>query len=301
MKTDLLPIVYLAASALLCAGMTAYAQNAAVPAAKSVEIPVAAEETTETAAVETTEESTVKSDVPQADAEVTYAFADSFGIPHVVVKNNGEQIYGYTLEIKYYDKDKNEIDKKTAEIDAVVPSGLSDGFDRFIPKVEGAEYISAAVTGLKYLNETKQQQAVFNDELLLMSDINAGSTSADCSFIGIGEAGIVHQQGGSDLSDLRFDITNNSERAVASVEFLVAEYDKNGAPVSAKPNGYIKENVRKLSWENADLASGAKKTLASNMALNSDCASVKIIVNHVEFADRGVWANPGTLDWVLSQ
>lgn len=293
MRLDKQAVIYLAASGLLCAGMTAYnSKNAAVSAVSydSEQTEITSEEV---------------SSAPKKDngcpAEVVYAFADSFGIPHVVIKNGAEQIYGYSLDIRYFDADKNLIAEDSADFEAVVPANFSDGLERFIPKVEEAVYIDAAITRLRFLDSEKSFEPVFTDNLILLKDIKAKASEAPCPFITVSDIGIVRREGGSDLSDLRFDAANSSERTIKKIEFLAAEYDKDGKPVSASPNGYVKKHIRTLTWDDAALGKDMKKALASNMALNKDCAAVEIIVDKVTFEDRGVWANPNTLDWILTQ
>ena len=296
MKIDKTAVIYLAASALMCVGITVYNnKNCTVMPVDTASV----YEQTEITTGQITENAAPKDN--GCPAQVVYAFADSFGIPRTIIKNGGEQIYGYSLDIKYFDKNKKLISQDKVDFDAVVPAGFSDGLERFIPKVEGAEYIDAAITKLKFLNDEKSYEPVFSDKFTKLEDIKAQKTDAVCPFIALSDVSIVHRDGGSDLSDLRFDAANSSERTVKKLSFLCAEYDKDGKPVSASPNGYIKKHIRTLTWEDAALAKGVKKSLASNMALNKDCAYVNIIVESAEFEDRGVWANPNTLDWILSE
>ncbi|MBQ9604149.1 MAG: hypothetical protein IJR45_01925 [Firmicutes bacterium] len=285
---------YLAVSAVMCAGITIYnSNNTAVPAEKIIN----AEQTE----ITSEEDSSAPKKDNGCPAQVVYAFADSFGIPHVVIKNGAEQIYGYSLDIRYYDEDKNLISMDSADFEAVVPANFSDGLEKFIPKVENAVYIDAAITKLRFLNSEKSFEPVFTDNFIKLEDIKTEKTDAVCPFITVSNMAIINREGGSNLSDLRFDAANSSERTIKKIEFLAAEYDKDGKPVSASPNGYVKRHIRTLTWDDAALAKDMKKALASNMALNKDCAYVEIIVDKVTFEDRGVWANPETLDWIMAQ
>ncbi len=296
MKTDKGIIAYLALSAIVCATMIYYVKNTGA-------VPVGVYEVVTEEQTETTTETVEAKTPPQnsnSDVEVSYAFTDGFGIPHVMIKNNGENIYGYSIAVRYLDKDKKELDEKKVDIDAIVPSGFTDGLERFIEKVEGAEYISAAVTRIVYKDKTVDTEPVFSEKLIKMSDIHTKAKSADCAFINIGEIGIIQREG-RNLLDLRFDVTSSSERVIKNISFLIAEYDKNGEPVSAAPNGCVREHIRKLGWEDAAFDPGEVRSLAAAMALNADCAEVNIIVDRVEFEDKGIWANPDSFDWIFSQ
>ena len=142
---------------------------------------------------------------------------------------------------------------------------------------------------------------MYNDELYTLAQLKTDTNDAPCSLVSVGQPEIIASRGESDLSDIRFDVTNLSDRPIKNIEFLAAEYDAGKKPVSAKPNGYLKENIRKLTWENAGLVKDKAKTAASSMSLNKECAEVRLIVLHIDFEDRGVWSNPNALDWILSQ
>ncbi len=289
-------IGYLLLSAVVCGGMILYCNNC------NVQESAAKETVTETKTEPTTSQIVGHNENSQNEpAYVEYVFLDDFGIPHAVVKNNGEQIYGYGLRIKYYNENKEEIFTEESDIDEVVPAGMSGGLERFIPKHEGTKYIDAAITYIKLLDNKKELEPIFKNDFISLRNIPSGRSGAECKFIDISPASVISSQGESDLSDIRFSVKNKSERTIKNIEFLAAEFDAQGSPVSALPNGYICSNVRKLSWDNASIKQNEEKTAASPMALNKDCASVKLIVNHVEFEDRGVWSNPDTLDWIIQQ
>ena len=230
-----------------------------------------------------------------------YAFLDDFNIPHIIVKNNVDQIYGYSLSVKYFDKNNNEIETKNIDIESVIPAGMSESPERYIPPVDGAEFISAAVTKYSTNDGENSIDIVYNEEHKPLSQLKSSTGDAPCALIKTSVPEVIASRGESDLSDIRFEVTNLSERPIKNIEFLAAEYDAGGKPVSAKPNGYIKENIRKLTWNDAGLEKDKPKTAASVMALNKDCAQVYIIVSHIDFEDRGVWSNPNALDWILSQ
>lgn len=288
---------YLAVSAVICVGICKYCGLS-----KTAEVPKIITQT-----VESTEMTT--QDVVDNNGKkfismpvyAEYAFLDDFNIPHVIVKNNTEQIYGYSLSVKYYDDNKKEIENKNIDMQAVIPSGMSESPERFIPPVDGAKYIAAAVTAYSIKDKSIKIQPVYNDHLYTLQQLKKENKDAPCSLITIGRPEIIASHGESDLSDIRFSITNLSDRPVKNIEFLVAEYDANGKPVTTKPNGYIKENIRKLTWDNAGLIKDIPKTAASAMALNKNCAEVRVMVLHIDFEDRGVWSNPAALDWILSQ
>ena len=291
-------IGYLLLSAVVCGGIVLYCEGhkSDVPA------PAAEKTLTETA----TEPTTLQIDINNENyagesVYVEYVFLDDFGIPHAVVKNSGEQIYGYGLRIKYYNENKEEIFTEDSDIDEIVPAGMSGGLERFIPKHEGTKYIDAAITYIKLLDNRKELEPKFKNDFISLRDIPSGRSGAECKFVDISPASVISSQGESDLSDIRFSVKNTSERTIKNIEFLAAEFDAQGQPVSALPNGYICSNVRKLTWDNAGIKQNEEKTAASPMALNKDCASVKLIVDHVDFEDRGVWSNPDTLDWIIQQ
>lgn len=288
---------YLAASALMCIGICMYCAGqtrplAMIPAAESTEVT-----TVQTQAASGADNEKLKTMPVYAQ----YAFLDDFNIPHIIVKNNTEQIYGYSLSVKYYDESNTLIEQKTIDIHSVIPSGMAESPEKFIPPTDGTKYISAAVTAYSVKDKTVKQPAVYNDMHYTLKQLKGEKTDAPCTLIVTGSPEIISSRGKSDLSDIRFEVTNLSERKIKNIEFLAAEYDANGKPVSAKPNGYIKENIRKLTWSNAWLEKDIPKTAASAMSLNKNCSQVRIIVSHIDFDDRGVWSNPQALDWILSQ
>ena len=290
---------YLAVSAAVCVGITMYCEKTKVIQKLSV-----VQELTENTEI-TTQFSgqSLNSGKKAEDMPVyaQYAFLDDFNIPHVIVKNNAEQIYGYSLSVKYFDENKNEIEQKNIDMQSVIPSGMSESPEKFIPPVDGAKYIAAAVTAYSAKDENFKLQAVYNDDLYTLGQLKTKKSDAPCSLVTIGSPEIIASRGESNLSDIKFDITNLSDRPIKNIEFLAAEYDAENKPVSAKPNGYLKENIRKLTWNNAALVKDTPKTAASAMSLNKNCANVKLIVSHIDFEDRGVWSNPAALDWILSQ
>ena len=291
---DKITAAYLIISAVMCTGICKYCGDTRVTAVSAVQ------ETEPT--TETTIQTTVSDDkCSTSDVSVEYAFLDDFGIPHVVVKSNTEQIYGYSLKVVYYNGTDEETAEEDIDIDDVVPAGMTSGLDRFIPKHDGTKYINAAVTRAKFIDREENYPPLFKKRFDTLREAKPTNADAKCGFMDISAPEVKASRGESDLSDIRFVVTNNSERAIKNIEFLAAEYDANGEPVSAVPNGYIRSHIRKLSWKDADIGAKAQKTAASAMALNKDCTQVQLIVEHIEFQDRGVWSNPDTLDWIISQ
>ena len=237
---------YLSVSAVLCIAISMYCKSTKI---SKVQVkPEISQEITEITThqihkISSADEAKLKSMPVYAE----YAFLDDFNIPHVIVKNNTEQIYGYSLSVKYFDESKTEISQKDININSVIPSGMSESPERFIPPFEDAKYISAAVTSYITKDSTITAEPVFNDALCTLAQLKCTDTDAACPLIAMGAPEIVVSKGESDLSDIRFKVTDLSDRPIKNIEFLVAEYAADKKPVSAKPNGYIKENIRKLT------------------------------------------------------
>lgn len=241
---------------------------------------------------------------------VEYAFVDKGGCGRIRVKNNSQnQLISYTLNISYYNENKELIDEKQLEIsDVKISSGFVGGMDKHIPMPDNknqCKYISARVinaqftTAPQWVNENISLQA--EPVLLTMDEIPVEKVEYKCKFLEITNISPAKEDVNSERKNLIFYIKNIGDKPVKNINFILAQYDAEGKSVAVAPYVYIGENIRQLYWNNVNLAVGQGKKAVSQLVLEPECVGAEIIVEKVEFENGLVWLNQGSLQWILNK
>lgn len=242
---------------------------------------------------------------------VEYAFVDKGGCGRIRVKNNSlNQLIAYTLNIRYFDENKECIDTREYEVtDVKIASGFVGGLEKYIPMPDGEKgdcrYISARVVNAQFTtaepwvneNISEETEPVF----LTIDEIPVENVSSDCKFLEITNISPAKEDINSERKNLIFYVKNIGNKPIKNINFVLAQYDKDNKPISTAPHIYIAENVRQLYWDNVNLAVGKGKKAVSQLVLEPECVRAEMIVEDVEFENGIVWLNQGSLQWILNK